>query len=399
MNNRNVIFLGAGASYGSGYPSANELRLALCAFDYFQHMLERSWKYDLNGVVLTDQLNQRAGKTQLLFKRYKASIELFRNGGYGSVDEFAHASRKAEDQTHVSNMKHLMTEILLMVRPELVFTNSEYYSFVQSLFGDDSLTLKPDITIITYNYDFYLEYLICRAMKHRALACGGSTTYSCEDFTRASGGYIHGGAKPFDALFAYSNFTVLKLHGSTFRPNEIGKGLENVEYQFGLADVLFREGRHSDKDPHWSRNVSDSVRFPWEVSGMMGKLPEPEGFGLDFFFGNLEENIRTLEYASWLTARSHLFQADRIAFVGLSANHLLHPGWKWLFRGFKANWAAQLKQVSICNPSKEHRDNLFTSLVHCGGRAMDRPLNANSVWRKDYAFFSDFIQGRPVSGL
>src|ERR1017187_3792085 len=152
-----VIFLGAGASQTSGYPLASELRLRLTSQNQILADLER----------LADDAKAVSAECSTYFNRFYDSAQLFRHGAFGSVDEFSKlASEKYPE--HVQAMKNLTRLALSLHYPEKAFHHSDYYPFIQHLFSEDHLySLKPNIAVLSYNYDCYLEYLLLKAQAIR----------------------------------------------------------------------------------------------------------------------------------------------------------------------------------------------------------------------------------------
>jgi len=65
-------------------------------------------------------------------------------------------------------MKKLMRVVLSIKNPEEKFHESDYYSFIQRMFRNDELDkLRPDISVITFNYDCYLDFLLLEAFRYR----------------------------------------------------------------------------------------------------------------------------------------------------------------------------------------------------------------------------------------
>jgi hypothetical protein len=152
---KHVIFLGAGASVTSGYPLAEKLR--------------KEWlisKIDLRKKIfkmLHDFGGSTAGQVhaaQVHFDAWiepiAASLQLFREGGFGTIDEFCYLIRHARD-VDVQRMKSLLRLIFGLHSPEQNYTNSDYYGFIQRLFNPKGLSsLKSDVAVFSYNYDPYL---------------------------------------------------------------------------------------------------------------------------------------------------------------------------------------------------------------------------------------------------
>ena len=65
-------------------------------------------------------------------------------------------------------MKRLTRLGLSLHNPEEKFHESDYYPFIQRLFDEQTLySLKPNTTVISFNYDCYLEYLLLKAQAIR----------------------------------------------------------------------------------------------------------------------------------------------------------------------------------------------------------------------------------------
>jgi hypothetical protein len=158
---KHVIFLGAGASYGSGYPLANGLRLLISS--------RQKWEEAVANYESKHRYAQRPITTVAMsyFDKHQDSLELFRKGGFATLDEFCKLAGGFQFQHEINGLRCLMRGALGLFNPEEHFEKSEYYGFVQSLFKEDLISLREDITVLTYNYDPYLEYLLHRAMYTR----------------------------------------------------------------------------------------------------------------------------------------------------------------------------------------------------------------------------------------
>jgi hypothetical protein len=75
-----VIFLGAGASYSSGYPIGQNLRLLMASKDHFQAELEKL--YPTGNSMLDVSLYESKLKCLQYFDHFSKSVELFRHGGF-----------------------------------------------------------------------------------------------------------------------------------------------------------------------------------------------------------------------------------------------------------------------------------------------------------------------------
>src|SRR5579859_1237495 len=170
VKNRHVIFLGAGASFNSGYPIGEKLRLRLSSLEHFKQHLED------NGVQTTGAQGDCICGSRCLqhFGEFAESIELFRYGGFATVDEFSKLA-SANYPDRVQDMKRLMRLTFCFHNPEHKFQESDYYPFLQRLFKDDLCSLREDLTVLSYNYDCYLDFLLLRAYQLRRGFSGNPT--------------------------------------------------------------------------------------------------------------------------------------------------------------------------------------------------------------------------------
>jgi hypothetical protein len=98
-----VIFLGAGASYTSGYPIGQELRLRIASKNHFTDELKKFVNPESSTPPFRDLFKQCVNK----YDSFAESIELFRHGGFGTVDEFSKLASSSYPQ-HVQNIKTLI---------------------------------------------------------------------------------------------------------------------------------------------------------------------------------------------------------------------------------------------------------------------------------------------------
>jgi len=266
----------------------------------------------------------------------KASLELFRHGGFGTVDEFSKlASEKYPD--HVQVMKRLTQLALSLHNPEEKFHESDYYPFIQRLFDEQNLyRLKPNITVISYNYDCYLEYLLIKAQGIRN-KLGEQPDASIIHRNRLSSGFF----KPDDehslAKLAQADgqFKHLKLHGSI-----TGADVLSHKQMFEVSGVeLFKLFASQNY-----KTLTPPIVFPWELFDSDQKFIQPEQFifykqarvpGVKDPGANIKERQANILYnlykAIWEGARDAIQNAHKISFVGLSMHDYLQAGLKYLF--------------------------------------------------------------------
>jgi hypothetical protein len=145
---KHVIFLGAGASISSGYPSAVDLRKLLSSEASFVSHVEKHLGEGRGG----GKAQEVAFKASFFQHHHSTTLENFRFGGYGTLDEFCYLAKGSRSHD-IQKLKALMAFALAAINPELTFEDSDYYPFVQRLFEPNSDRLRSDICIINFNYD------------------------------------------------------------------------------------------------------------------------------------------------------------------------------------------------------------------------------------------------------
>lgn len=328
---KHVIFLGAGASYGSGYPLANELRLLISS--------PAIWTKKLNDY---QNAAKRTGTTictlgSTYWKTHSAVLNLFRNGGFATLDEFCKLAAGKGFDAETNGLRCLVRAALALCNPEEHFENSEYYGFVQSVFEDDLISLRDDISVLTYNYDPYLEFLLYRALETRrrvirndkAFALSAKDTVEIGEHESrlnavTSGFYEPRSLKWAEADKAKPSFCVLQLHGSICREGYLEDDFRtlfstNAEKR---AEVLFANTANPTVPP---------VFFPWEVVTGKGVV-----------------DSKPLFRAIWERARRDVEAAKKISFVGLCMHEFLLEGLEYLFQDKRGT-----VEVVVANPANE----------------------------------------------
>jgi len=141
---KHVIFLGAGASKNSGYPLANDLRLLISSRNKWHNALQKYEEESKHTAISPMGLTY--------WDQHKDALGLFRNGGFATLDEFCKLAG-SQFQSEINNLRSVVRAALGVFNPEDHFEKSEYYGFVQSLFEADLVSLRKDVTVLTYNYD------------------------------------------------------------------------------------------------------------------------------------------------------------------------------------------------------------------------------------------------------
>lgn len=366
---KHVIFLGAGASKGSGYPLANDLRLLISSKKKWEEALvQYEKKHDFVERPLT-----KPGMAY--WDKHQEALELFRNGGFATIDEFCKLAGNFDFQREINGLRCLLRAALGMFNPEENFEKSEYYSFVQSLFKNDLLSLREDITVLTYNYDPYLEFLLFRALteRQRVVLRGKSAALDEEDIKKAGlmskkYGAVTGGFYPTDGHkwlnddSSGPSFCVLKLHGSICYYADDATSFQNL--------FLDDPARRSEKlFSHKSDQIIPPILFPWEMFGENG-LSES-----DFFKHSQHRDLNQLFRSVWDRARREVQTADKISFVGLSMHSFLVDGLKYLFAGKEGK-----TEICVANPDNPtwvqgKRDTYWLNQPHCSAHGVGQILN------------------------
>jgi hypothetical protein len=275
------------------------------------------------------------------FTAFGNSMELFRNGGFATVDEFS----KLMSSTHpeqVQEMKKLMRLPFFFHHPEDEFDKSDYYGFIQRLFQQDDLaTLKPNITVITYNYDFYFDFLLDRAFKHRQGLADSEVNSQWKN--RLTSGF-------FDPVSDWTivpfQFNYLKLHGSIAYAGEQDPSWHNAFFATPkqrirrLADFYYTE-------------TVPPVIFPWELFDVSGDFIDEDAFIFVTQAQTKQQKdagraLFRLYRTIWYGAKTAVDAAHRISVVGLSMHPFLEDGLKYLF-GSKSGAV----ETVIANPDND----------------------------------------------
>ena len=353
-----VIFLGAGASFNSGYPIGQGLRLKIATQENFNEELRKHINLD---TVIPDTRNAY-GKCSNRFADFKESVELFRHGGFATVDEFSKLA-SAGHQEHVQNMKKIMRIVLSIHNPEKQFHESDYYPFIQRLFRDDKLDeLRSNITILTYNYDCYFDFLLLEAFRHRQKL--SENPQELNDFwcNKLTGGFF----KPdvnLDWASHTDSFHYYKLHGSLAYGSNMYFG---HQASFRHDDVK----RYENLGEKSIQSENPPVVFPWELfESDSGKFISED----EFVFVQQAKDSAAKEKAKklfqhfkkiWMNSKWAVERADKISFVGLSMHEYMADGLAYLFQG-KSNGVQAVVANKINEQFKNPENRLHPSSL-CG---------------------------------
>ena len=345
---KHVIFLGAGASWTSGYPLAADLRFILSSPERFREYLND--KIDKIGKIGTPKQFELKAELQKAYDSYKDAVELFREGGFATVDEFSYLARERHE-VFVQTLKRFTSFIFAIHNPEhwyvkpgaqtkettTAFLNSDYFPFIQKLFDETLHEFRDDVAVLTYNYDPYLDFLLSRAYRVRKKAAG-------EDFDKAPTSILSGLGNLDDKnLLKEKGFCFLKLHGTSVLP-----GFDSHHGRITNHDPLtFYEVFEQNEflaEKLSAQALSGSINrppifFPWELIKDDGRFVSKDKFraaegSLAQTDLRLSENGSYYEIfkAIWQRAQKEIIDAEKISFVGLSMHQFLKTGLKFLFQ-------------------------------------------------------------------
>lgn len=375
---KHVIFLGAGASCTSQYPSANHLRLRLTCKTHFRSTIEEN-KAEKNTI----------SNCCHFFDEFKESISLFREGCFGTVDEFSKLAAN-KYPGHVGKMKCLMMAALCLHNPEDQFHKSDYYRFVQNLFLDDLITLKNDVLILTFNYDCYLDYLLLRAMDRRSqlsVLKGGLTT---NDRNRLTGGFWDINDREW-LTDSEDYFNFIKLHGSIGYPSHDSYSFSNM-FSSDTSKRLSLVGNQYFKS-------IPPVVFPWEIFTRPGQFVKESEFlsqrkaqGDESADSNINNLFQTFKQ-TWEKGMQMIVRAKRVTFIGLSMHPFLEPGLSYLLGNLNPNASVTNVNTDQEGITKEKLPTSSSGLLHSFLHRPNNLLNRPPVDRRisSYSSFSEFL--------
>lgn len=297
-------------------------------------------------------------KSEFIFDQmlglYGGAINLFRDGGFATVDEFSYLARHKFPE-EVNGLKRLMRVVLALHNPEEQFSKSEYYRFVQKLFQPDLYQLREDVAVLSFNYDAYLEFLLWRACYTRRETL--KEPYDFEVADLATSGFYR---RSINVLRKKMGFCLLKLHGTIATPTVTNHrsslcfdDLFIAAPRSNLANTLSKFGR-----------TLPPIIFPWEFRHEEGTCPKDKFclndesiFAPKSVLDDLTCDIHALFEAIWYRAQVEITSARRVSFVGISMHPYLHYGFEWLFEmRMRAMQTPRLKakleslEVVVANP-------------------------------------------------
>lgn len=374
---KHVIFLGAGASKGSGYPLANELRLLISSQRNWEKALcEYGGKHNIPGNQIVDLGQQMQQLGTAYWLKHRDALGLFRNGGFATLDEFCKLAG-TQFQAQIQGLRCLVRAALGLFNPEETFEKSEYYGFVQALFAADLESLRDDVAVLTYNYDPYLEFLLFRALqqRRRITRARKGITMTPEDLAdeqdfefllnaATSGFYNPASLTWADRDKTKRSFCVLKLHGSICYREDDVCGFNSLFEDAPLA----RAKRLFSKSPGCADQMPPPLLFPWEILDGNDFIPrssfpyQPSAPLYDLFVG------------IWNRARREVESAKKISFVGLSMHDFLSDGLKFLFAGKTGQVDIVVANPGNANPFTGELDKDWANSPHYPAHAVHETL-------------------------
>jgi len=356
---KHVIILGAGSSFTSGYPTNNRLGSILSSSERFeQYVQDQDAAPQLKEKLIREFLNEEKW------------LDPFREGAFGSADEFSFVAR-GKLKSVVQDLKWYISWIFALHNPEGSYPkpgssdkqdttgreSSDYYPFIQKLFGATATfhDLPKEIAVLTYNYDAYFEYLLSKAYKARKRAMGDELPFP----TALLSGFDDLNAA---TIRTENNFCLLKLHGTSVLPAfdsrdqpprilTFDEVFENRAKLAMLPDPLRVE-----------RPKTFPIFFPWELITEQGEFVSKEQFR------DVKHTVDNREYydifrAIWERGQREVKEAERISFVGFSGHPFMEHGLRFLFKARARQIEEDTKrplEVVTANPDsvpKGHRGN------------------------------------------
>ncbi len=390
---KHVVFLGAGASVTSGYPLANELTLLMSNPDTFKERLR-----DLMTAEGDFESVERGFHTDSIITRHLALSEaakLLRSGDFATMDELSKdAVMGGRHADKVYDLKKLMRLVLSFHNPDVSnYGASDYRALIQKLFHAGPL--RQDTSIISFNYDPYLEFRLFRAYETRAQVRPVSDEPPDYYPQAISSGFF----KPEDVSWlGQPGLCHLKLHGvcalpAMRHPGRLTLPVQPKEPQEFHSGYLFARGFRTAIrvaclcQPPFSDQAPPAL-LPWEIVHETGKrlLSETE---FSTAVGDDWEHraLYPLFAGIWERARREVQSADKISFVGLSLGPYLEPGLRYLFGGKTGD--LQLVVANMDNKRfKEQGNQQHPSSP--AGRALELLAEKCGIRCRIFGSFSEF---------
>jgi hypothetical protein len=339
MSKKHVIFLGAGASVSSGYPLANRLALLMSdrrtLIDEILHQSKFCGETWANGwfrdSTIAHYLNQCMPATEAL-----------RDGAFASMDELSRLSAGGVKDSNIRMLKKLMRFVLAIYNPhQNHLSETDYRPFIQSLFGASS-QIREDVSIISFNYDPYLEFSLRLAFTHRQQVNPQNPNEHADLRNAITSGFEN----PADTKWLNrSGFCHLKLHGACVLPGAYNWRRKQLPVPTGdltppNAGDFFHfntvQGKLATLVSSAFADHEPPAILPWEIVHDAGRILTQAEFNKAVGTDWQHAHHYNLFSGLWKRARREVLEASRVSFVGLSFGPFLEPAFKFLFRE-KAN--------------------------------------------------------------
>lgn len=334
---KHVIILGAGASITSGYPEANRLAVLMCDAPTFLKRFHETIEEDI-GYDPGTYYELRLKKIREHHKSFLSASSLLRDGDFATMDELSNLVQGGAHAARIHELKRLMRFVFGLSEPHTrLWPKSDYRKFIQSLFIGQS-HLRSDVSVISFNYDPYLEYRLAKALRSRTSV----RPIPDDDFNRMELAATSGFLDPNDLTWLVPlGFSHLKLHGTAVLP--LPKGIVSTSYPPKAGESSVLTSAHLIGLPAFQRFMCLSDQafskqdppalLPWEIISSDGKLLELQQF--EKIVGNdwQHRNLYLLFASLWRRARREIQEADQISFVGLSIGAFMEPELRYLFEG------------------------------------------------------------------
>jgi hypothetical protein len=383
---KHVIFLGAGASKTSGYPLANDLTLLMCDIRTFKNELRKVLARE-NGKHVEFAENSVITK----FHELSSAAKILRDGDFVTMDELSNLALGGAHAGKILDLKRLMRLVFSLNNPDIYhFATSDYRPLIQKLFTDAEL--REDVTILSFNYDPYLDYRLSTAFSSRQQVRPSKSQALRDTYQAINSGLLD----PNDSNWlSKPGFCHLKLHGTCVLPDPLPKRKLTLPVQPGedpalttahlfsfetmplLANLV--QPPFSDQDP--------PALLPWEIIHGDGRLLTADEFTTVVGDGWQHIKLYPLFKRVWERAREEVQHADKVSFVGLSFGRFLVPEFKFLFAGKKGDL-----QVTIANPDNEKFKN-YENPLHPNspaGKVFDLLCRELQLEIKMYGSFSEY---------
>jgi hypothetical protein len=294
---------------------------------------------------------------------FNAVTSVLRDGAFETMDELSRLSVGGEHSANIRILKKLMRFIFALYNPHLhALAESDYRPLIQALLGHSS-QIREDISIVSFNYDPYLEFSLRLAFMNRQFVNPGDSA----DYIALRQAITSGFENPNDlSWLEREGFCHLKLHGACVFPGDPTRPRKRLPVQGGddiplnASDFFGFSTLHGKlaalAHPPLSRE-EPPVLLPWEIVHESGHLLSREEY-LTAVKGDWQHaNLYQLFSGIWQKAKQEVTSASKVSFVGLSMGPFVVPATRYLFSG-----RTGAAEFAVVNPENErfktHSDRL-----------------------------------------